>query len=67
MKKEIIYTYLGVNGTISSPVLLEGIYSIKKIKLTADSGKMLQKGDEKVASITVPEQEVDLWQEVGQK
>lgn len=67
MKKEIIYTYLGVNGTISSPVLLEDIYSIKKIKLTADSGKILRKGNEEVASITVPEQEVDLWQEIGQK
>jgi hypothetical protein len=67
MKKEAIYTYLGVNGTISSPVLLEGIYSIKKIKLTADSGKILRKGDDERVSVTVPEQEVDLWQEIGQK
>lgn len=67
MKKEAIYTYLGVNGTISSPVLLEGIYSIKKIKLTADSGKILRKGDDERISVTVPEQEVDLWQEIGQK
>lgn len=67
MKKEAIYTYLGVNGTVSSPVLLEGIYSIKKIKLTADSGKILRKGDDERVSVTVPEQEVDLWQEIGQK
>lgn len=67
MKKEVIYTYLGVNGTICSPVLLEGIYSIKKIKLTADSGKILRKGDDERVSVIVPEQEVDLWQEIGQK
>lgn len=67
MKKEIMYTYLGVNGTICSPVLLEDIYSIKKVKLTADSGKILRKGDEERISVTVPEQEVDLWQEIGQK
>ena len=43
MKKEILYHYLGVNGTILSPVYLEGIYSVKKVKLTAESGKRLTK------------------------
>jgi hypothetical protein len=41
--KEIIYTYLGTNGTISSPVYLEGIYSTKKIHLIADDGKVITK------------------------
>ena len=31
MKKTIIYTYLGTNGTITTPIHLEGIYSVKNI------------------------------------
>lgn len=67
MKKETYYTYLGVNGTITSPVYLEGIYSVKKIKLIADTGKLLTKdGEHKYSQISIPENEVDKWYEVGQ-
>ena len=44
MTKEILYTYLGTNGTITSPVFLEGIYSVKKIRLMAAEGKWLTDG-----------------------
>ena len=64
MTKEKIYTYLGVNGTITSPVYLEGIYSVKKIRLIADANKILTNGSQRVSSITVPEDEVENWTEI---
>lgn len=64
MTKEKIYTYLGVNGTITSPVYLEGIYSVKKIRLIADANKILTNGSQRASSITVPEDEVENWTEV---
>ena len=68
MTKEILYTYLGTNGTITSPVHLEDIYYIRKVRLTADAGKQLTKDDVNYSSaVTVPEEEVDLWKEVKKK
>ena len=65
MTKEIFYNYLGVNGIITSSILLEGVPAIKKIKFTADRGKVLTKdGKTFCSSITVPESEVALWSEV---
>lgn len=64
MIKEKIYTYLGVNGTITSPVYLEGIYSIKKIRLIANKNKILTDGSQRISSIIVPEDEVENWTEV---
>jgi allophanate hydrolase subunit 2 len=58
MTKQKIYTYLGTNGTITSPVHLEDIYSIVKVRLCAEKGKMLTNGDRQVGSIIVPEDEV---------
>ena len=68
MKKETYYTYLGTNGTITSPVHLEDIYYTRKVRLTADAGKQLTKDDVNYSSVvTVPEEEVDLWKEVKKK
>lgn len=66
MTKEVYYTYLGTNGTITSPVHLEDVYYIRKICLTADEGKVLTKDNGKtyVSRVTVPEEEVALWIEV---
>ena len=64
MTKEKIYTYLGVNGTITSPVYLEGIYSVKKIRLIADEGKILSNGDRRISSVIVQEDEVSNWAEI---
>jgi hypothetical protein len=56
MKKILYYTYLGTNGTITSPVHLEGIYSVKKYQLTADDDKFLTKDGKNLYSfITVGE------------
>ena len=70
MIKQTIYTYLGTNGVLTTPIHLEGIYSVKKIILTAEEGKMLTKDNiHYVYKVTVPsEEEVLLWKEVsGQK
>lgn len=65
MKKEILYTYLGTNGTITSPVHLEGIYSVRKVSLRAETGMSLTKdGKTAVSSVVVPEAEVELWKEI---
>lgn len=72
MKKINSYRYLGVDGgIIDSEVYLEGIYSIKRIKLVADAGKKLTKDAiHFYKAIIVPESEVNLYYEVedlGQK
>lgn len=58
------YTYLGENGSITSPVFLPNIYSICKVQLEADEGFMLTNGEKIVKAIIVPEKEVGQWQEI---
>ena len=41
MTKETMYVYLGTNGTICSPIHLEDVYYIRKMRLWADEGKAL--------------------------
>lgn len=69
MIKQITYTYLGTNGTLVTPIHLEGIYSVKKIILIAEKGKMLTKDFINfVPKIAVnSEEEVNLWEEIGQE
>lgn len=65
MTKEVLYLYLGTNGSILSPVHLEDTYYQRRLKLTADAGKFLTKnGKDKVPSVIIPEEDLDLWSEV---
>ena len=65
MIKETLYTYLGTNGTITTPIHLEGIYAVKKIRLVADEGKSLTRdGKNFVQTVVVPENEAKYWKEV---
>lgn len=64
MTKEVWYRYLGTNGVINSPVHLEDIYYVRLIKLQAGLNKVLTNGEQFKSSVTVPEEEVDNWQEV---
>ena len=65
MTKEVLYQYLGTNGTILSPVHLEDVYYVRKIRLVASSGHVLTKDNKTfVAYKVVPEDEVDEWFEV---
>ena len=69
MKQMIMYRYLGVNGVIDSPVLLEGIPSVKSVRLIADEGKVLTKdGKNFCHSVRLAsEEEVAEWREVKDK
>lgn len=64
MEKSILYQYLGTNGTILSPVFLEGAYCVKKIQLLAGKDKLLTNGIEYKISVIIPEGEVNKWKEV---
>jgi len=65
MIKSTLYEYLGTNGTILSPVHLEDIYYVRKLKLQADNGKKLTKdGKNFVKSTIIPEEELEEWKEV---
>lgn len=65
MIKTVLYTYLGTNGTITSPVHLEDIYYTRKFRLEADPGMMLTKDGKKfVRIVDAYEDDVDLWKEV---
>ena len=64
MKKEVLYTYLGTNGTITSPVHLEDIYYVRKLKLIADKGKVLVHDDFKTYSAVIAESELEEWKEI---
>lgn len=64
MTKTAYYTYLGTNGTITSPVHLEDIYYIIKYRLVADENKILTNGVKKVYTVTVPRDEIEDWYEI---
>ena len=65
MTKEILYTYLGTNGTITSRVHLEDVYYIRKMRLTADIRKVLTKDGITLHHVViVSEDDVDNWYEI---
>ena len=65
MTKQVMYMYLGTNGTICTPVHLEDIYYIRKYRLYADKGKKITKdGINFTSIITIPEEDLELWYEV---
>ena len=65
MMKEVLYTYLGTNGTITSKVHLEDVYYIRKARLTADIHKALTKDGVTLHYVViVPEDDVVNWYEV---
>lgn len=67
MKKTVLYTYLGTNGTIQSPVHLEDIYYIRHYQLMADDKKMLTRNGTDLFKIKViPEDELPEWYEVSE-
>ena len=66
MKKMVIYRYLGTNGVIDSPIHLEDIYYTRLIQISADEGKVLTNGTSRLDVVTVPEDEVNNWEEVQQ-
>ena len=64
MTKTPMYRYLGTNGVIESPIQLEGIYSVRLVKIDSGNGKVLTNGDVTSSSVIVPLSEEDKWVEV---
>lgn len=64
MTQRKLYKYIGINGTITSPILLANIDHIKMIELTASNGKYLTNGKRQVYSIIVPADDVQNWAEI---
>ena len=65
MIKTVLYTYLGTNGTITSPVHIEDTYYIRKLRLVADDNKKLTKDNKNfVNAVIIPEEDLELWREV---
>ena len=65
MTTEILYTYLGTNGTVTTPVHLEGVPAMQKIRIKPDIGKKLTDGTTVVTdAVVVSESEVSKWKEI---
>ena len=64
MKKTKLYRYIGVNGIITSPVLLKGISHIQMYRLSAKPGYVLSDGEKTVKSIDVFEEDIETWTEI---
>ena len=65
MKKNTLYTYLGTNGVLTTPIHLEDIYYTTSYQLIADNGKMLTDDGGKTfhQRVVVPVEEIDNWKE----
>lgn len=57
------YRYNGVNGILTTRILLEGIDHSVFYELIADSGKLLTNGIETVRFTAVREQDINKWVE----
>ena len=66
MTKNKMYRYLGRNGVITSPILLENIEPIKMYSLKASDGKLLTNGEEKVKTKMVFADELEDWYEIDE-
>ena len=59
-----MYRYLGRNGIITSPILIENSSPINMFNLKADEGKILTNGIQSVNMTLIFEDELSLWKEV---
>lgn len=64
MTKSKMYRYLGRNGIITSPVLLEKVEPIAMYELRAAEGKVLSNGEEFVKVKLVFTDELKDWVEI---
>lgn len=64
MTKNKIYRYLGRNGIITTPILIEGTSPILMYRLTADADMVLSNGKIHVNMIDVFNDELENWFEI---
>jgi hypothetical protein len=64
MRKTALYTYMGTNGSLTTPIHLEGIQYILQYRLEAEGSKVLTNGTEVKKIVTIPADKLDDWKEV---
>lgn len=64
MTKNKIYRYLGRNGILTTPILIEGATPIVMYRLIADAGMVLSNGKTHVNMIDVFDDEIEDWFEI---
>ena len=64
MKKSKKYKYQGLNGTIISNVLLEGINKIEMYELVAEKGMILTDGNLILKKALVLPEDLSEWSEI---
>lgn len=64
MIKKKMYKYVGRNGTITSPILLEDAKHIDLMELRAEEGYVLTDGTMKKQIVIVHIDDVDEWSEI---
>lgn len=67
MIKNIVYRYLGRNGIITSPILLEGNAPIQMYRLIASANKILTNGEITIKMIDIFAEDLDKWTEIDEK
>lgn len=69
MIKQVMYRYLGTNGTLETPIHLEDVYYTRFLRLFAEPGMKLTKDNKTFFSIVRVdnEEELSLWHEVDEK
>lgn len=66
MVKSKMYRYLGRNGIITSPILLDSIEPIPMLMLEASEGKVLTNGEVTVKSKLIFTDELEDWSEIDE-
>lgn len=64
MKKVKLYRYIGKNGIITTPILLEGTKVYEMFTLIASEGKALTDGEKVRDTVTIFADELDQWSEI---
>lgn len=64
MKQGKVYRYLGRNGMVTTPILIEGANAIIMYRLIADDNMLLSNGIRQAYTIDVFEDEVNNWFEI---
>lgn len=64
MRKVKLYRYIGKNGIITTPILLEGTKVYEMFTLIASEGKVLTDGEKVRDTVTIFADELDQWSEI---
>ena len=64
MTTKTLYKYIGRNGSVITPILLDGINHIKMVELLADAGCVLTNGKKYYYAVTVEADKASDWYEI---